>query len=192
MIRLLAAFSLFALTACVDDSADPGDTSGGADSAVDSGAGGGGDTDTNPQDTSDSGTTGGDVALTSGTWVSEGDNLSALLAYFDIVHVEAVFHTDGSYDVSSTDESGAVTTLDGTYTVGTSTTPHTITLNQTTPQSATAAGIWQITGTTLTYEVVQTSPAVGCTAPTPDTGFGSTRCSPPLNANANVQIFVRQ
>ena len=189
MTRLLAVLPLLALVACVDDSADPGDTSIVADSAVDSGTGGG-DTDTNPQDTSDTGTA-GDVALTSGSWVSEGDNLSALLAYFDIIRVEAVFHTDGSYDVASTDESGAVTTLDGTYTVGTSTTPRTITLNQTTPQVATAGGIWQIAGTTLTYEVVQTSPAVGCTAPTPDAGFGSTRCSPPLTANANVQTFVR-
>jgi hypothetical protein len=176
MTRFLVALSLVALTACVDDSADSG----------------GDPVDTGDSGTSDSGATGGDVALTSGTWVSEGDNVSLLLAYFDIVRVEAAFRTDGTYDVASTDESGAVTTLDGTYAVETSTVPHTITLNQTTPQSATAAGIWQITGTTLTYEVVQTSPAVGCSAPTPDTGFGSTRCSPPLAANANVQTFVRR
>jgi len=189
MIRLLAALFLLPLVACVDDSADPTDSAVGGDTATTGDTSTGGDTSV--QDT-DSGTTGGDVALTSGTWVSEGDNLSALLAYFDIVQVEAVFYTDGSYDVASTDESGAVATLDGTYTVGTSTTPRTITLNQATPQIATAGGIWQIAGSTLTYEVVQTSPAVGCTAPTPDAGFGSTRCSPPLTANANVQTFVRQ
>ena len=171
---------LFVLLACVDDSADPGELSGATDTA-------GAVDDSSAPDTGAGG--GGAVDLASGTWVSEGDDLSALLAYFEVVRVEATFRGDGAYTVVSTDAEGAVTTFTGEYVADRATTPHGIVLTQATPSAATAEGIWQVADATLAYEVVQTSPAVGCSPPTPDGGFGSTRCSPPLNRNANVQTF---
>jgi hypothetical protein len=175
MTQLLLMMTL----ACVDDSYDGDpltDTATGTDSASETETGGGGGG-------------GGAADITSGTWVSEGDDISALLAYFEVVRVEATFGGDGRYAVVSTDAEGAVTTFTGSYTTDRATIPHGIVLTQTTPTSATAEGIWQVSDATLAYEVVQTSPAVGCSPPTPDGGFGSTRCSPPLNRNANVQTF---
>ncbi len=187
MNTLLSSLPLLGLllVGCVDDSAkddvvtDTSDTA--TDTASDTGS---------TADTSDTGTA--DASLTAGTWVSEGENVSDLLAYFDVARVEATFAAGGTYNVVSTDTQGTETTLTGTWVAGTSTTPGTITLNQATPSTATAEGIWQIDGRTLTYEVVQTSPAVGCSPPTPADGFGSTRCSPPLTRNANVQTFLLQ
>ena len=172
---------LLTALACVDDSATPGDaiadTADTSDTTADSGL-----------DTGNAGG-GGGVDLASGTWVSEGDDISALLAYFEVVRVEATFRGDGGYTVVSTDAEGAATTFTGDYVADRATTPRAIVLTQTTPSAATAEGIWQIADATLSYEVVQTSPAVGCSPPTPAGGFGSTRCSPPLNRNANVQTF---
>ncbi len=147
------------------------------------------DTDDTAADTAgDTGASGN--VLPGGTWVSEGDNISALLAYFDFVRVEADFAAS-SYEVRATDADGLETTFTGSYTVDLSTVPHGITLAQTSPSSATSSGIWQVEGTTLTYEVVQTSPSSGCTPPTPEAGFGSTACGQPIPAGSNVQTFVR-
>jgi hypothetical protein len=132
----------------------------------------------------------GENLLPGGTWVSEGDNISALLAYFDFVRVEADF-TASSYEVRATDADGLETTFTGSYTVDLSTVPHGITLAQASPSAATSSGIWQVEGSTLTYEVVQTSPSSGCTPPTPDAGFGTTACGQPIPAGSNVQTFVR-
>ncbi len=182
-VMLLGAGLL--LVGCVDDSAKDDVVTDTADTSTDTAADTGDTTDTND-------TSAGDASLTAGTWVSAGDDVSDLLAYFDVARVEAVFNGDGSYDVVSTDTQGTETTLTGTWTASAATTPGTITLNQATPSTATAEGIWQIEGRTLTYEVVQTSPAVGCSPATPADGFGSTRCSPPLTRNANVQTFQLQ
>ena len=175
--------ALLYVLACVDDSGkdDPVDTGFALDTAEDTGTP---DTDTG------NGGGGGAPDLTSGLWVSEGDDLSALLAYLEVVRVEATFQGSGGYAVVSTDERGDEVTYAGTYVVDRSTVPHGIVMTQTAPGAATAEGIWQISDTTLSYEVLQTSPPVpGCSAPTPEGGFGSTRCSPPLYANANVQTF---
>jgi hypothetical protein len=171
--------ALLVALACVDDSGkdDPLDTG----LALDSGA---------IADTSADTGGGASAELTAGLWVSEGEDLSALLAFLKVVRVEASFQGSGSYSVVSTDDRGDQVTYAGTYAVDRSTVPHGILMTQTAPGAATAEGIWQITDSTLRYEVLQTSPPVaGCSAPTPEGGFGSTRCSPPLYANANVQTF---
>lgn len=179
-------FLLLALACAVDDVKDdtgaPDDTADTADS---------GDT----TDTSETGDTSGDDGpgdLT-GTWLSEGENLSPLFAAepFSYVSITADFGGDGAYDVAATDADGQTVTLTGTYVVDVTTNPGTIILTQTTPYSATAEGIWQVVGTTLTYEVVQTVPDYGFTPPTPETGFGST-AGGSLAPGDNVQVYVKQ
>jgi len=75
--------------------------------------------------------------------------------------------------------------------VSAATDPGTISLSQSVPTEATAEGIWQVSGTTLTYEVVQTDPDFGFTAPTPEAGFGST-AGPGLTPDINVQVYEVQ
>jgi hypothetical protein len=75
--------------------------------------------------------------------------------------------------------------------VDASTSPGSITLTQASPYAATAVGIYQVDGDTLTYEVVQTLPDYGFTPPTSETGFGSTS-GPGLDADVNIQIYQRQ
>lgn len=126
-----------------------------------------------------------------GDWLSEGDDVSPLFASdpFNYTTIDASFGTDGSYQVVVTDDSGQSGTLTGTYTADTSTTPAAITLQQSTPYTAVASGIFEITGDLLTYEVVQTSPDYGFVPPTPESGFGSTS-GPDLEAGVNVQTYV--
>lgn len=129
-------------------------------------------------------------SLVGGVWVSEGDNISALLAYFDVVRIEAEFG-EADYVVRATDADGLETSFSGAYTVDVGTVPHGITLSQSSPSAATSSGIWQVDGDTLSYEIVQTSPSSGCTPPTPEAGFGSTACGQPIPSGSNVQTFVR-
>ena len=128
-----------------------------------------------------------------GDWTSEGENVSPLLSSetFDIVEIDASFEADGTYEVTSVDGSGTTVTYTGTYVTDVSTTPATITLTQLTPTEVTSEGIWEVDGTTLTYEVVQTSPDFGFVPPTPEAGFGSTS-GPGLVADVNVQVYVAQ
>lgn len=146
------------------------------------GENGGGDSDPNTS-----------VQDITGNWLSEGDNVADLLASapYYIVRVEATFNTDGSYLVSAQNQDGASADFTGTYTVSTATLPGTITLSQANPSTATAEGIWEVDGDTLMYEVVQTSPSIGATPPTPEGGFGSTQASG-VAEGANVQLFTRQ
>lgn len=126
-----------------------------------------------------------------GTWLSEGENVAALLAGdpFNIVSVTATFGGDGSYTVVSVDDGGQSGTLTGTYGADESTDPATIVLSQATPYTATAEGIYAISGATLTYEVVQTQPDYGYAPPTPESGFGTTSGNG-IEAGINVQTFV--
>lgn len=128
-----------------------------------------------------------------GSWLSEGENISPLFqsSFFNYVSIQAVFNADLSYEVVATDAEGASTTLTGSFVVDTSTTPAGIVLTQATPSAVTAEGIWQVEGTLMTYEVVQTDPnPYGFVAPTPETGFGSTS-GPGLNPGDNVQKYER-
>jgi hypothetical protein len=81
--------------------------------------------------------------------------------------------------------------LVGTFVADEGTSPATIVLTQTSPYAATAEGIYQVDGDTLTYEVVQTQPDYGFLPPTPETGFGSTSGTG-LNPGDNIQIYRRQ
>lgn len=142
-------------------------------------------------ETADSGETGTGEETIVGSWLSEGENVSILLQGYGFTSITADFAADGTYAVAA---STSTRTFDftGTYTADVSTTPHTISLTQTAPTADTAVGIWDVEGTTLTYEVLAAS-AEGCTAPTVEAGFGSTDCpSGDYEVNFNVQTFVAQ
>lgn len=130
-----------------------------------------------------------------GTWISEGSNVSVLLqTYFAIDSITATFESNNTYLVESY-SAGAKTTYAGTYvqTKPSSGTIWTIVLNQSTPTAVTSEGIFEITGTspnfTMKYEVAQTEPNIGATAPTVEGGFGST--SGGALSTWNVQTFVK-
>lgn len=180
MILLLAA-----LACAPDDVTDAKDT--GGDTSGDNG----GDSGGNGDDTA--GGNGGGTDSIVGTWLSEGDNISALFAGdpFNYVAITSTFNEDLSYTASATDNEGGSNALSGTYTVDTSTSPGTIVLEQASPYTATASGIWQIEGDTMTYEVVQTEPDYGFVPPTPESGFGTTS-GPNIEPGVNVQVYVRQ
>lgn len=122
-----------------------------------------------------------------GSWISEGADLSELFAAepFSYERVEAVFEAAGGYSVTSTAE-GAEYVLTGTWVADEAS----VTLLQVTPYEAEAAGIWEVDGDVLTWEVVQTVPDYGFVPPTPESGFGTTS-GPGLEAGANVQIYRR-
>jgi hypothetical protein len=181
-----AALPLFVVFTTLSTGCQPDDVKG-----EDSGGAADGTDGTDGADGTD-GTDGGgaDPAAIQGTWLSEGDNVAPLLADFGFTSLTATFGADGSYAVEAV-YNGNPIPLTGTYTVDVSTTPHTIVVNQESPQAVTSAGIWQVEGDTLTYEIVQTSPDQGFTAPTPDSGFGST-AGAGVEPNSNIQVYVRQ
>ncbi|MCA9655194.1 MAG: hypothetical protein KC501_35090 [Myxococcales bacterium] len=150
--------------------------------------------DTTGDDTG--GTTAGvcdDVGI-EGNWLSEGENVAQLLVdVLDIVSITATF-TETTFDVNSTDGSGAMVQQTGTYAVEPcpgSDTKFSIILEQTAPQAITVEGIYEIDGcqdpAVMTYEVIQTQPDVGAVPPTCDDDFGTGAFG-----QDNVQIFVRQ
>lgn len=127
-----------------------------------------------------------------GEWESSGTDVAPLLvALFGTDSIYANFKTDMSYVVEQYDSSGAKLTLTGVYTQAKSSTGNiwTIEVNQSTPATLVSEGIFEVNGTTMQYEIVQTSPDIGATPPTPAGGFGST------NGGAlgmlNVQIYQR-
>lgn len=136
-----------------------------------------------------------DVEAIVGVWVSEGaTNVAAGLQLISkTARIDAEFMANGSYNVVSIDSSGSEVTFTGTYTLGEQTASgiRTISLNQTTPASVTSEGIFQIEGTTMTYEVIQTEPAIDATAPTVTGGFGSTTVGGTISPFW-TQIFVKQ
>jgi len=116
-----------------------------------------------------------------GTWISEGTGNVALglaAAPFKVKKIAATFNSNGSYTVVSTDSSNANVTYKGTYvaTENAGSTIKTIVLTQTEPTTVTSTGIFEAKGNSLTYEVIQTTPAIaGITAPVFSEGFGSTK-----------------
>jgi hypothetical protein len=112
-----------------------------------------------------------------GTWLSTGTDVApGLMATLKTKSITAVFSANNTYNVVATDSSNAAVTFTGTWAAtGTEGAVRAITLNQATPTSLTSQGIFQIVGTRLTYEVIQTQPAIaGFAAPTVAGGFGST------------------
>lgn len=142
-----------------------------------------------------------------GSWISEGANVAPGLtgAPFNVAKIVATFNANKSYTVVQTDKNGTPTTFTGTYTNPASTstdasatygtqgaTIYNIVANQSLP-SLIATGIYAISGTKMTYEVIQTTPiiAAGILAPTAVGGFGSTTISGTKYA-IYVQKYVKQ
>lgn len=130
------------------------------------------------------------------SWISEGVNVApGLVLTLKTKKVVATFNSNNTYTVVATDSFNTDVTYSGTFTTsansGTST--RNITLNQTVPTSVTSTGIYRVTTKDLTYEVIQTTPAIpGFTPPTAAEGFGSTKYnSVPLGA-LWVQKFLYQ
>lgn len=127
-----------------------------------------------------------------GTWVSEGSNISPLLAAapFNTVRIDASFNSDGTYTVVTTDNSDSQVTLSGTWeTAEGSGDIREITVNQSSPTSLVSEGIYRFDGSVLRYEIAQTNPPLtGVTPPTAAGGFGST--SGGAFGQLNVQQYV--
>lgn len=130
-----------------------------------------------------------------GNWVSEGANVAPLLSqYFSITRITAEFNVNGTYLVKSYTADNVETIYTGVFTQTESGVSDiwNIELVQSQPSAVTSQGIFQITTTAasaraMTYEVVQTNPALG-TAPTAAAGFGSTSAG--ALGQSNVQKFV--
>lgn len=189
--------TLLLLFACVTDDVKPGGADSNTNTTIDDTGptnptdDTGSPDDSDPATDSDPVTTGDNDSILVGDWLSEGSNIAPLLANF-YISVLGSFENGGAYSVTATRENGNVDELSGTFTVDLSTTPHTIALVQVLPYDAVAEGIWQVSGSTLTYEIVQTEPnPYGYVAPTPSGGFGSSSGGT-LQPGDNVQIFVRQ
>lgn len=121
---------------------------------------------------------------------SSGSNVAPLLtALFGTDSIFAKFNLDNSYVVEQYDTSNVKIEFTGTF----SQTPSgvgsiwEITLNQSAPSALTAQGIFEISGTTMSYEVVQTDPDIGATPPTAAAGFGSSNGGG--LGTSNVQTF---
>jgi len=130
-----------------------------------------------------------------GEWQSSGSNVAGLLSYyFSIDSIYAKFEANNTYLVESF-ANDTKTTYSGTYAQTKSTTGQiwTIVLNQSTPTAVTSEGIFEITLVdseyTMKYEVVQTTPSIGATPPTPAAGFGSSNGGALLTSN--VQTFIQ-
>jgi len=133
-----------------------------------------------------------------GTWVSEGAGSVApglAAAPFKVKKIVATFNSNLSYTVVSTDSSNANVTYKGTYvaTENAGSTIKTIVLTQTEPTSVTSTGIFEAKGNSLTYEVIQTTPAItGISAPVYTEGFGSTKYNGFKLGITWVQKFILQ
>lgn len=155
----------------------------------------------------DSGTTPTPTDPIVGTWVSEGANIAygLRLAPFKIKKIVATFNANKSYTVVQTDSANVSTTLTGTFTNTESTYSDTSSLygtknakvwdivaNQSSPTALTATGIYAISGTAMTYEIIQTTPPIaGVNAPTAQGGFGSTTIAG-VKYSIYVQKYVKQ
>jgi hypothetical protein len=112
-----------------------------------------------------------------GTWVSAGADVAPGFAPFSVDSIIATFNENQTYRVEQYAGGGAQpVVLTGTFETGDAGAGaiNSITLTQGSPTQLTAAGIYQITGDDMTYEVIQIEPAIGATAPTVAGGFGST------------------
>lgn len=121
---------------------------------------------------------------------SSGSDVAPLLAtFFGADSIYAAFNLDYTYLVEQYDTNGVAINFTGTYTQTMSGTDNIwdIVLIQSTPSQLTATGIFEIDGTTMTYEVVQTDPDIGAIAPTAIGGFGSSNGG--SLGTTNIQTF---
>ena len=133
-----------------------------------------------------------------GTWVSRGEDVAPLLVtFFQVDSIVATFNANQTYEVLQ--YAGGATaplTLTGTYaqTLSSVGTIWTITVDQSAPSSLTSEGIFEVDPSgnpnSIRYEIAQTSPDIGATAPTPQAGFGST--SGGSVGDTNIQVYKRR
>lgn len=138
-----------------------------------------------------------EVDVLVGTWVSQGaGNVAPGLTVLSKTRkIDAVFNKNGTYNVVSTDSANATVTFTGTWiaTAPDANGIRAIELRQQTPTSLVARGIFQITGTLMTYEVIQAEPALaGVVGPTQSGGFGSTTINGAKTGIFWVQKFTKQ
>lgn len=114
-----------------------------------------------------------------GAWVSEGvGNVAPGLAFLlRTAKIDAEFFENQTYSVVSVDSTGAAVTFEGNWEAGEPNEEgiRSILLNQSVPVAVVSSGIFRVQGNEMTYEVIQTSPALeGVSPPTVEGGFGST------------------
>ena len=142
-----------------------------------------------------------------GTWISDGSNVAfgLRIAPFNVKKIVATFNENKTYTVVQTDSSDVTTTFTGTYTNTESSYTDTlsasltkgakiysIVANQATPSTVIATGIYAINTTNMSYEVIQTSPALtGVLPPTAEGGFGSTTIAG-VKYSIYIQKYVKQ
>lgn len=141
-----------------------------------------------------------------GTWVSTGANVpyGLRVAPFKVVKIVATFNDNKSYTVVQTDSANVLTTFTGTYSDNNSTYTDTgstsftkgatiinIVANQASPSTVTSTGMYCVSGSNMTYEIIQTTPALGVNPPTPAQGFGSTSVGT-TKYPIYIQKYVRQ
>ncbi len=138
----------------------------------------------------------GDVEAIVSDWVSEGATNVALGLQMlaKTARINATFAENNTYNVVSIDSSGAEVTFTGTFTLGEETASglRSISLQQTEPTTVVSEGIFQIDGTTMSYEVIQTEPNIGAEAPTVEGGFGSTMVNSTATGTFWVQKYEKQ
>lgn len=137
-----------------------------------------------------------DVDELVGTWISEGAGQVApgLATTLKTKRITATFNENKTYTVVSVDSSNAAVTFTGTWEAGNQApgSIRSIVLNQSTPTAIVSSGIFQVEGNNLTYEVIQTTPAIdGFTAPTVEGGFGSTSYLNTRLGEIWIQRYVR-
>ena len=126
-------------------------------------------------------------------WQSSGTNVATLLAG-DPFNVDSIYveFDELTYHVEQF-SGGVQTILEGSYSQTASGVGEiwNIILIQSVPSALTAEGIFEISadGNTLTYEVLQTEPDLGFTAPTAAAGFGSTNGG--TFADWNIQVYEK-
>ncbi len=170
-----------------DATTDPGPTDG---STTDPSATA---SDTDPAQDDTGTTTGiGDVTIV-GTWLSEGENIAPILVQLtSAASITATFEDD-TFAVLTVDAEGQEVMQAGVYIIEDTDFGDikSITLEQSSPQTITAEGIFEIDNSTspptMRYEVVQTVPDVGAEAPSAEAGFGGTGLGSDL-----TQTFVWQ
>lgn len=113
-----------------------------------------------------------------GVWISDNiDVAPGLQTTLKTKRIIATFEKNNTYTVTAYDSTNASVIYSGTYTTTAGKgNIRNIVLTQTVPTSVTSTGIYEVNADkNLIYEVIQTTPAIaGFTAPTPDSGFGST------------------
>ena len=130
-------------------------------------------------------------------WKSEGQTQVAIglwAAPFKVRKITAAFSSNSTYTVTSTDSAGANINYTGTWskTAPNSANIYSITVNQATPTTVTSTGIYRVSNDTLSYEIIQTIPAIaGVTAAIADSGFGSTKYNN-VRWPIWIQKFIRQ